>query len=276
MTAVRGAFSYLLAPGMRKIFFMAWKDRPEEFSQFMHVGSMDRAYVEDFEMAGFGPMSNISEGGSIIYADVQQGNKKRYTALRYGSGFRVTEDLMDDDLYSQISRAPKALAKSARNTVEQLAANILINGFVTTYNSSFDGAALFSTAHTALRTGTAAANKPTVDLDLSLPALQAAVEHFQNLLNNEGMPMLMVPKKVIIPASGAYWWTANQLLKSTQLPGGNDNDINQLAREGLSIFQSHYLTDTDAWFVQADEHDLQWLWRKKPRCARSWQETAQY
>jgi hypothetical protein len=73
-------------------------------------------------------------------------------------------------------------------------------------------------------------NGPVTPVDLSLPALQAALEHFHNLTDDSGIPAVYVPK-MLVHSIGDYW-IANQILKSQFLPGGNQNDINQVAREG--------------------------------------------
>jgi hypothetical protein len=69
--------------------------------------------------------------------------------------------------------------------------------------------------------------------------------------------------KTIIYSVGDHWMV-NQVLKSQYLPGGNLNDINQVGNEGLSGMLSHFLTDTDAWFVLADNHDINYFDRRKP------------
>ena len=97
-------------------------------------------------------------------------------------------------------------------------------------------------------------------MDFDLIPLQAAVENFHNLVDEAGIPMLMTPKFVI--HSVGDHWLVNQILKSTSLPGGNQNDINQIQREGLMPHLSHYLTDTDAWFVISDDHDVNYFERK--------------
>jgi hypothetical protein len=40
-----------------------------------------------------------------------------------------------------------------------------------------------------------------------------------------------------------------------------------VAREGISPLQVNYLTDSDAWFLIGDEHDVNYKWRKKPSFA---------
>jgi hypothetical protein len=104
------------------------------------------------------------------------------------------------------------------------------------------------------------ANRPATDADFSLPALQAALEHFHGLTDSTGFPTVYIPKTVI-HSIGDYWMV-RQILGTSQMPGTNINDINQINREGLSPHLSHYLTDADAWFVQCDNHDINYFERE--------------
>src|SRR3990172_7075984 len=119
MTMVRGAFSNLLAPGFRKIVFESYKQRETEGNKLVNMGSSGRAYEEDFPIAGFGTLLTKPEGGSVTYQDAIQGTAKRYTWTTYGLGFRITQELMDDDLYGIMgNKMSRALGRSARNNFE--------------------------------------------------------------------------------------------------------------------------------------------------------------
>lgn len=263
----RGGFSGLLAPGVRKILFETYKERPLEGAQIVNMNSMTRAYLEDFPIAGFGTLDQINEGQSVTYQDLIQGTTKRYTALKYGLGFRVTEEMYDDDLYGIfLSKASKALGRSVRNNFEIIAHSVFNNAFSTSFVGFVSAESLLSTSHALLRGGTAS-NRPTTDADIDMASLQAAVEHFHNLTDEGGIPAMFMPKYVI-HSPGDHWMVA-QLLKSTNLPGGNQNDINQIADEGLKPHLSHYMTDTDAWYVQADQHDVNYFDRKQPKFTSS-------
>ena len=260
MTMVRGAFSYLLAPGLRKIVFETYKERPIEGRALVNMNTSKRAYEEDLPVAGFGTLQAKAEGGSVNYQDALQGTPKRYTWSTYGLGFRITQEMMEDDLYGVMgARMSKALGRSARNNMEIVLHAPYNNAFSTSFSGFVTGESLCSTTHAIMRGGTAA-NRPATDVDFDLLALQAALEHFHGLVDESGLPVVYIPK-MVVHSIGDYW-LVNQILKSTGLPGTNYNDINQVQREGLSPHLSHYLTDADAWFVLADNHDVNYFDRR--------------
>jgi len=262
MTMVRGAFSNLLAPGFRKIVFETYKERPTEGNQLVNMLKSQRAYEETFPIGGFGTMLVKTEGGPVGYQDAIQGNTKRFTWTTFGLGFRITQEMMEDDLYGVMgNRMSKALGRSGRNNFEIVSHAPYNNAFNTAFVGWEAGVSLCSLTHTTLR-GQTIANRPTLDSDLSLLALQAAVEHFHSLTDEAGIPLVLIPKWVV--HTPADHWIASQILKSTSLPGGNQNDVNQIARENLTPFLDHYLTDPDSWFVLADEHSVQYYDRRMP------------
>lgn len=262
MTMFRGAFSNLLAPGFRKIVFETYKERPMEGDRLVNMSSSQRAYEEDFPIAGFGTLLNKPEGGSVAYQDALQGTAKRYTWSTFGLGFRITVEMGEDDLYGIMgAKMSRALGRSARNNQEIVMHSPYNNGFDTAFPGFVAGESLFSTTHANLRGGTQA-NRPATAVDFDLLPLQAALEHFHALLDESGLPAVFIPKWVV--HSIGDHWLVNQVLKTQQLPGANLNDINQVAREGLQPHLSHYLTDPDAWLVLADTHDVNYFDRRKP------------
>lgn len=260
MTMTRGGFSNAIVPGFRKVVFETYKEKPIEGKAIVNSNTSKRAYEEDFPIAGFGTLQTKAEGGAITYQDGIQGSVKRYTWSTYGLGFRITQEMMDDDLYGIFgNKFSKALGRSARNNAEIVMAAPFNNAFNTAFSGFVSGESLISTSHALLRGGTTS-NRPSVDTDFNLIPLQAAIEHFHNLVDESGIPIMMTPQYVI--HSIGDFWIVNQVLKSTGLPGGNQNDINVVRSLGLQPHLSHYLTDADAWFVQAQEHDVNYFDRK--------------
>ena len=128
------------------------------------------------------------------------------------------------------------------------------------------GESLCDTSHANIKGGTQS-NRPTTDADIGLLTLQAALEHFHSLNDESGLPVVYIPKTVIY--SMGDHWLVSQLLKSANLPGSDMNDINQLAREGISPHLSHYITDPDAWWVRADNIDINYFDRRKIRMSNT-------
>lgn len=259
----RGAFSNLLVPGYKKVLFESYKEKPTEGNKLVNMDTSKRAYEEMFNMAGFGTLLEKPEGGSVTYNDALQGNIKRYTWTTYGLGFRITQEMMEDDLYGIMgNKMSKALGRSVRNNFEVVAHSVLNNAFSTSFNGYEAGVALCSTSHTTLRGGTGLANKPATDVDFGLLAFQAAIEHFHGLLDESGLPIMYIPK-LLVHSIGDIWMVA-QVLKSQQLPGTNLNDVNLASQQGVTPHLSHFLTDPDAWFVLADNHDMNYYDRRPP------------
>lgn len=260
MVMTRPGFSNLLAPGFRKIVFESYKERPIEGEKLVNVSSSKRAYEEDFPIAGFGTLLSKAEGGSVTYQDAVQGVAKRYTWTTYALGFRITQELMEDDLYGIMGgRMSKALGRSARNNMEIVMHAPYNNAFNTAFSGFVSGESLCSTAHALLRGGTLA-NRPATDADFDLLALQAAYEAFHALTDESGIPATFIPKMIV--HSIGDLWMVNQVLKSQYLPGTNFNDVNTVSTLGITPHLSHYLTDADAWFVLADQHDVNYFNRR--------------
>lgn len=266
MTMVRGAFSNLLAPGFRKIFFETYKQRPLEGTMMVNMNTSKRAYEEDFPIAGFGTLQNKPEGAGFVYQDAIQGTIKRYSWLTYALGFRITEEMMEDDLYGTMgNKMSKALGRSSRNNQEIVMHAPYNNAFSTADTGFVTGESLCGD-HVSLR-GVTQRNRPATDADIGLLAFQAAIEHFDNLLDEAGLPQLLMPK--MLAHGPADQWIVDQILKTPNLPGGNQNDINRASRLGVVSHMSHYFTDADQWFVIADEHDVNYFDRRAMKMSNS-------
>lgn len=230
-----------------------------EGDKLVNKNTSKRAYEEDFPIAGFGTLQKKVEGGPFTYQDAMQGDAKRYTWSTYALGFRITQEMMEDDLYGIMgNRMSKALGRSGRNNAEIVMHSPFNNAFDTAYPGFVAGEALCG-SHVALR-GATQSNVPAAAADFDILSLQAALEHFHQLEDESEIPAVFIPRKVI--HSVGDHWTVASVLKSQYLPGSNQNDINQVSNEGLTPHLSHYLDDTDAWFVQCGEHDVNY-WERR-------------
>lgn len=279
MTMVRGQFSQLQAPGLHDLF-VHWIDllqRKTEYTHVFHEETNEKdAFVDEAEFAAFvGGMPEKPEGEAITYLDAVQGGVKRYEWKSYGLGCRSSWELYDDDQYGLIKQVPKALARAAHFTKEQNAWNVFNLGF--TSQKTIDGGSLFSTQHNLL--GGAAAtnigpgltniisaagtypNRPPTDTDLSLTALQQAINIYERMIDASGMPSTIVPKLLVIPPPLKF--IAREILGSPHKPYTSDNEINALLEEDLHYFVGHYLTSDSAWFLisEKESHTLKFFTR---------------
>lgn len=268
MTIVRSQFQVLLEPKISNIWNEAYPQRAVEYTAFVNVRTTGKATVTDYKMTDFGALRLKGEGEAVQYDDPISGPQKTYTPVRFALGYKVTREMRKHDLYGQIDRLERALIKSAVDLQEVTAAYLLNNAFGTTSAdgfsaTGFDGLGLCSTAHTRLDGGANQRNRPSTDADLSPSSLQNALIDFENYKDDRGRPSLIRPKLLIISPEDKF--TAKEILESEYKPGTANNDINALKGEGLSFMVSHYKTDTDAWFLIGDQHDLNYIWDERPR-----------
>lgn len=260
----RSAFSNLLAPGLRKWIFESYKEYPEEYTGFVNIDSSKRQYEDDAVFSGIGAVPEKTEGNAFTYKDAVQNSTKRYTHKSYGLGYRITHEMYEDDLYNVMKKMTKALARSFRNLVEVQAAGILNNATTAGDTAGADGKALLATDHPLIEAGGTLANKPATDVDISYTAVQNGIINFHQLTDEQNMPMLLRPEKAIVHPNDQF--KAMEIFGQEAKPNTADRDSNTVRKSGLSQFEiSHYLTDTDRWFLVAPkgQHDAWFIWRER-------------
>lgn len=258
--AQRANFGDILEPGLRTIFDDKYKEMPEIFSSIFHVNTSDTDTERDSAMTGFGLLVQTPEGTPISYEDPIQMYDTIYVHLKYTKGFKVTEELVEDDRYNIIRKKPAALAKACRRTAEFLAAQVFNNGFSS--GTGGDGKYLFSTLHPRADGGTAQSNASATGITLTEANLNTALLAMRAQLDDKGMKIAMKATTIIVPP--ALEKTAQILTNSKFRPGTADNDFNYY--EGLlKVISWDYLTSSTAWFlIDSTEHELQWFWRIRP------------
>lgn len=262
MAAVRGNFSYVLDPAIRTIFYDQYEAEAQVMPQVFNVMSSDRDVEYDAGVTGFGLMQQTSELGALDYEDPVQIYKTTYNHLKYTKGFKVSQELLEDDQHNIIARLPKALAQSAVRTTEFYAASVLNNGFSTSYTSYGDGKPLASTSHTRADGGTSQSNASSTGITLSETNLETARLALEKILDDKGQIIHFMADKLIIPLDLRK--TAEILLQSSGRPGTANNDTN-VYEGALKIITWRYLTSSTAWFLQdSGQHALTFFWRVKP------------
>jgi hypothetical protein len=155
-------------------------------------------------------------------------------------------------LYDSLSaRYTKALARGMAYTKQIKAANVLNNGFNSSYAGG-DGQPLFSASHPLVSGGTNS-NIPSTPADLNETSLENAVIQIAQWTDERGLLIAAKPKKLVIPVQLQF--VATRLLETELRVGTNDNDINALKNNGSipgGYTVNNYLTDTNAWFLTTD------------------------
>lgn len=264
MPFIRGGNAELLAPGLNRFTFNALRERPTQFTRIVDVQSSQRAYEDFFDMVGFGPLAKKGELAPTALDEPIKIPGVRIVHDSFALGFLVSEEMRDDEQYGVVNQLATALGRSGRITAELYGHDVLNHGFDTTRYVGRDGKALFATDHPIVGTGGTFANRPTVAVDLSEAALEAGIAAFDGMVDDRGITTELTPSILVVTPGDRM--LAKRLLMSAGLPGGNFNDINPLADEGLSTVVDNWLTDPDAWFLTAPGTDspIKFFWRKTP------------
>lgn len=258
----------LLEPKLSNIWHDAYPSMPVEYTSFVNVRTTKKATVTDYKLTDFGNLRLKGEGENIIYDDPIFGPTVAYSPVRFALGYKITQEMIDHELYGQTEKFERALIKSAVDLQEVTAALLLNNGFGTTnangfVAAGFDGLALFSTAHTRLDGGTTWRNRPSTDITLSVTGVQSMMIDIDRLVDDRGRPIFARPKLIVVNPEDRF--TAKEILQSEYKPGTANNEINALKDEGLSFMVSHYLTKSTTWYGLTDQHDLNFIWDQRPR-----------
>lgn len=199
MPAIRPNFGDTLAPELAVVFFDRYEAEPEMMPQIFEVKTSDRDNEQESAISGFSLLQQTSELGALDYEDPNQMYKTTYTHLKYTKGFKVSQELVEDDQHNTIRSMPAALGKAAKRTQEYYAASVLNNGFTTANTSYGDGKPLFSTIHPRADGGTAQSNASSTGITLTEPNLETARIATRKQLDDKGMKIVVNPKKLIVP-----------------------------------------------------------------------------
>lgn len=261
-------FGKLLEPGLRKIFFETYDEIPEQFPKIYNVMDSNKAVEHDWGMGAFGDWTKReSQLDEVAYTTLDPGLDRVYIHDAFTQGFMITREMFDDDMYSQMEKLPKAMARSGRAKVEKDAVKPLLQGFASSNVTIYDGKPLFANDHPLLNSNGVGKNLITGPLNEA--NLKAGLKLMRETVDEAGNLIQMKATKLIIPP--ALEDTAIRLLKSAQLPGTDHNDTNKfLNAYGIEIVVLDYLSaaaggsDT-AWFLQdGGRHQLNFFWRKRP------------
>lgn len=266
--ARRSSYGDLLEPGLRAILFEKYNAIPQQYTKVFNVLTSTKQDETDSGISGFGQFDEQSESGSLTYEDPLQGYDVSYTHKKFSKGFKVTEEMWEDDQYNKIKKMPEKLGVAANRTVETQAADILNNAFVTTYTTGGDGYALCSASHPRSDGGTAQDNTDTAALsEASLKSAELAMEQ---TLDDKGQLIAVMPNLLIVPPELKH--TAKILLQSTGRPYDGStiyqNDINTLNGEYELLVWAYIGAaaggSATAWFLMDTSiAELNFFWRKQ-------------
>ena len=262
MAATRGNFADELDPSIRAIFFDRYDQEPQVMPRVFNVLTTSKESETDSATTAFGKLQQTSELGALDYEDPLKMYRTTYTPLKYTKGFKVSQELKEDDQNNVIARMPGALAKSVVYTTEYWGASVLNNAFSTSYTSYGDGVPLCSTAHTRADGGSNQSNASSTSIAMNEANLETGRLALEKALNDKGEIVNFQADTLAIPVDLRK--TAQILTESTLRPGTANNDVN-IYTGVFTVIPWRYLTSTTAWFLfDKSNHLLQWFWRIRP------------
>lgn len=257
-------FAKALWPGVRSWYGKEYNSYDTEWTHLVDTNTSRRKYEEDVGYSGMGLAAIKTEGNSFHYDSAKQGFTTRYVHTVYGLGFQITREMVDDDLYDTVApRRSGELAFSMHQTKEIVVANVYNRATNASYTGG-DGVSLLSTAHPNIVGGTWS-NKPSIDVDISEAALEQACIDISKFTNDRGLKIKVLPSKLVVPYDLSF--EVNRILKSQFRVGTANNDINVLymmQKFPQGVYDSHYLTDLDAWFIRTNARNGLNLFQRDP------------
>ena len=253
-TITTGNHPKALWPGVNAWFGSYYAKHPKFCETMFSIKSSKKAYEEIVENTGFGLAAKKAQGASVVYDSSSQGATTRFTHDTYSLGYVVTEEAIEDNLYSQVSMSrASGLALSMYTTKEIVAANVFNRAFNSSYTGG-NGVEMISTAQVTLD-GTQS-NKLAVAADFSEAALEDLIIQMKKAKNSRGLEIGVQSDKLIIPVDLEF--EATRILKSQLQSGTANNDTNAIRQMGIvpgGIIANPFLTDTNAWFVTTNVED---------------------
>ncbi len=256
MAMTRSNFPSLLVEGLRDVFFQTLDQKSLVYPSIFEIKTSRKKTETDQGVASIAMLAAKNEGVAITYDDFVEAYETSYTHTTYAKGIRITEELMEDELYGIMGNRTKALGNSARYRLEYDHASLFNNAGVTTIFTGGDGMPLLgistaspSTAHPlAASPGSSVSNLAASDLSLS--ALETACTFFRKMVDDRNMLVAIEPAILLVPPELAY--DAWEITNSDGKPYTADNEKNYF-RGRLDVKVWDFLTDTNAWFILANK-----------------------
>lgn len=261
-----GSHPKLLWPGIKAIWGQVYNEHPTEYVDLYDEEDSSKAYEQKVGLTGFGLAPIKPEGQPLMYDGEVQGGITTMVHIAYALGYQVTFEELNDNLYSEVaSRRAKANAFSMNQTVENVAAFLYNNAFVTTYFTLWDAKALIATDHVNVTGGTFS-NALSPAAALSESALEDLTIQMMQTTNDRGLRISVMPKSLHV--APGEWYNAHRILKSVQQSGSANNDINVLKATNAipgGIKLNHYFTSPRAWFLRTNVPEgMSMMWRARP------------
>lgn len=241
-------FGSSMLPVLEELFRSELATHQRKREMLFKKVATDRDIWQASEIHDLPLFNQMEEAQDYSFYRQSQGVSKTLKPVKFGLGFSISEEAVADGKFDFIADAIKKMAKSASESQEISAMNILNNAF--TSELSADGQYVLDSDHT-LPSGLSFSNILSSAADLSATSLEQMLINFEtNFIGDSGIIYNLKPKMLVVnPANKRY---AMELIGSDLKADTADNNMNSLKQDGLVVVSSPHLTDADAWYLIAD------------------------
>ena len=242
------AFPAILDQTIRKSIVQLYNAVPTTFEAFTTKGSVkdfkptpDHEYV----IGGVGEFLKVPEGGELKADSPRTELLPTRKIDTYGKVFSMTREAFVNDDIGFVTEVPGLYATAAKKTIDKQVYRLLFNN-----STIFDNKALFHADHKNL---IGSGTRPTQ------AAIQAMILKMQQQTDQFDEAIYITPRTIIVPVG--YEFDLAVILRSAQVPGSANNDINPLYNYPLKVVQSPVLNalagaNAVPWFLAADQSSV--------------------
>lgn len=237
------------------------KNQPRHYLKVGYQTINEKQQFHRMEQEGDFPLAApVNEASPITPVNFWTGYSKDYYWVKYGLGWRTSDEALSTDRYGVTDRAAQKMAQAMEDTKDSLSAG-LFNNHTSTAAAYVgpDGVAMVSTGHpynggTWSNRGVTSSN---TDVDLGITTLEQMIQAaMYNPKSREGNPASCMGKFNLFVHPDNLG-LAKRLVTTIQgQPQTNDNDINWAGGQIKACYANPWFTDADAfWLVATDTQD---------------------
>jgi phage major head subunit gpT-like protein len=236
-----------MLPVLEEIFRAELALHPSLRERIFKVVPTDRDIWQSTEIHDLKLFTQISEGQDYVFDRVHQGANLTLTVVKYGLGFSISEEAVDDGKFDLIGDMTRRLARSGYETQMVNSMAVINNGFTT--QTTADGVSLFNTAHT-LPSGSTFRNQLTTNSDLSVTSLDGMLSDFETqFVGDTGIFYRIRPRILLVHPNARRY--ALELVGSNLKADTSDNNVNPFLDDQLMVYSDPHLTDQDQFTLLA-------------------------
>ncbi len=222
------AFPAILDETIRKSIVYLYDHVPTTFQAFTTKGSLkDFKQTADHEyvIGGVGDFLLVPENGEIKPDKPRTEKLPQRKLDTYGKSFSMTRQAFINDDIGFLTEVPGLYATAAKKTIDKQVYKILFEN-----KPIFDGKKLFCPEHK---------NHITTGAKPSQETIQAIILQMQQQTDQFGEAIYITPRTILLPVG--YEFDMAVILRSAQVTGSANNDINPLYNYPLQVVQSPVL-----------------------------------